>query len=377
MGTNETAMERAIQRMPPFHHPTNTPGDIVKTVNSTNSPAENAHFATFLDNDERSIQSDDGDGTNKKRAFDSLSTYLCAPEIDREQAKTVTANDVDDHRKKRKFSADCELEWTPEQVNLPPRTNLTELPTTSAELYEVFFPTSPGNVIPFFRHHINAVIRGGALVLPGTPPGTNSRRTRGTSVPAHNDENAGTDGDATNCPVPADEIGPMSERDPTAENAVNPNFNDDISNNGLDVVNMSATTSIYSQCSENSRNCVHLYAPELTRAIDTTHTSTTDGTRTKPMTEIFITNFQDENAEFPTTNSPPTTHDPLETTIPAQTRTQTKSAFRHPATKNYAATDIVKKNYPFFNPASIFKQQDRSSYQLQPILFHPNFWEGS
>ena len=35
---------------------------------------------------------------------------------------------------------------------------------------------------------------------------------------------------------------------------------------------------IYSQCSENSRNRVHLYAPELTRAFDTTHTSTTDGT---------------------------------------------------------------------------------------------------
>ncbi len=83
----------------------------------------------------------------------------------------------------------------------------------------------------------------------------------------------------------------MSERDPNAENAVNPNFNNNIYDNGLTVVNMSATTSIYSQCFENSRNCVHLYAPELTRAFDTTHTSTTDGTGTKPMTEIFITNF--------------------------------------------------------------------------------------
>jgi hypothetical protein len=53
-------------------------------------------------------------------------------------------------------------------------------------------------------------------------------------------------------------------------------------------------------------------------------------------------NFQDKDTEFPTTNSPPTTHDLLETTILAQTRTQTKSAFRHPATKNYAATDIMK-----------------------------------
>jgi hypothetical protein len=42
----------------------------------------------------------------------------------------------------------------------------------------------------------------------------------------------------------------MSERDPNAENAVNPNFNDDISDSGLTVVNISATTLIYSQCSE-------------------------------------------------------------------------------------------------------------------------------
>jgi hypothetical protein len=64
----------------------------------------------------------------------------------------------------------------------------------------------------------------------------------------------------------------MSKRDPSAENAVNLNCNDDISNNGLTVVNMSATTSINSQCTENSRNRVHLYAPEVTRSSDTTHT---------------------------------------------------------------------------------------------------------
>jgi hypothetical protein len=91
----------------------------------------------------------------------------------------------------------------------------------------------------------------------------------------------------------------MSERDPSVKNAVNPNFNDNISDNGLNVVNMSATTSIYSQYSENSRNRVHLYAPELTRAFDTTHTSTKDRTRTKPMTEIFIKTVQDKDTEFP------------------------------------------------------------------------------
>ncbi len=61
----------------------------------------------------------------------------------------------------------------------------------------------------------------------------------------------------------------MSEPDPNAKNAIDPNFNNDISDNGLTVVYMSATTSIYSQCSEKSRNRVHLYAPELARAFDT------------------------------------------------------------------------------------------------------------
>jgi hypothetical protein len=100
----------------------------------------------------------------------------------------------------------------------------------------------------------------------------------------------------------------MSERDPSTKIAVNINFNDNNSDNGLTVVNMSATTSIYSQCSENRRNPVHLYAPELTHAFDTTHTSTTDRTRTKPMTEISIKNFHDEDTEFRTTNSPPTSN---------------------------------------------------------------------
>ena len=90
------------------------------------------------------------------------------------------------------------------------------------------------------------------------------------------------------------------------------------------------------------------------------------------MTEIFITNFQDENAEFPTTNSPPTTHDPLETTIPAQTRTQTKSAFRHPATKNYAATDTVKyKTTRFSIPHRFSNSKTAASTSCNPFYFIP------
>jgi hypothetical protein len=103
-------------------------------------------------------------------------------------------------------------------------------------------------------------------------------------------------------PPPADGIGSMSKRDPSVENVVNLNFNNNIFDNGLNVVNMSATTSIYSQYSENSRICVHLYVPELTHASDTTHTSTSDGTQTKPMTEISIKTFQDKDREFPITN---------------------------------------------------------------------------
>jgi hypothetical protein len=196
----------------------------------------------------------------------------------------------------------------------------------------------------------------------------------------------------------------MSERDPSAKNAVNVTLNNDISENGLTVVNMSSTTSIYSHCSENSRNCVHLYAPELTRAFDMSHASTTDGTRTrKPMTEIFITNFQDEDTEFPTTNSPPTTHNPLETTILAQaqttsrpthadtfnhttnntsdtlettilaqTRTQTKSALRHPATKNYAATDIMKnKTTPFSILHRFSNSKTAAPTSCNPFYFIP------
>jgi hypothetical protein len=91
--------------------------------------------------------------------------------------------------------------------------------------------------------NVHAVIHDGTLVfLPGTPPGTNSRHSPGTLASAHTDENPIIHGDEPNCPAPSDGIGPMSERDPNGENAVDINFNDDISDDGLTVVNMSATT---------------------------------------------------------------------------------------------------------------------------------------
>jgi hypothetical protein len=75
----------------------------------------------------------------------------------------------------------------------------------------------------------------------------------------------------------------MSKHDPTAKNAVNPNFNDNISNNGLGVVKMSTITSII---------CL----------FDTTHTSTSDRIQTKPMTETFNKKIQDKETGFPTTD---------------------------------------------------------------------------
>jgi hypothetical protein len=53
----------------------------------------------------------------------------------------------------------------------------------SAELYAMFFRTPPEHVTPFFNHHIKAVIRDGTLVLPGTPPGTNSPRPPALQTP--------------------------------------------------------------------------------------------------------------------------------------------------------------------------------------------------
>ena len=88
----------------------------------------------------------------------------------------MMAIDIDDHHTKRKISSKCAPKWTPEEATLMLRTNLTTLPAMSAKLYATFFRTPPEHVTPFFNHHINAVISGGTLVLPGTPPGTISRR---------------------------------------------------------------------------------------------------------------------------------------------------------------------------------------------------------
>ncbi|KAI2510443.1 hypothetical protein MHU86_4016 [Fragilaria crotonensis] len=217
---------------------------------------------------------------------------------------------------------------SPELLNPPTSTTMMQLPMRLEELHRISFPTLPEKVIPFVRHHNKAVIQHDSiLILPVTPPVTTSHQTVSTSIATQNDENTPVHSDAINGPVPHDGIGPMSERDPGIENAVNPNFNDDISDNGLDIGNMSC------------------------------------GIRWKrTMTEIFIKTPPDEKSKFPTSNSPPTppytdktpadttyeSADMLTTTIPAQP--QTTSAFRHPPdTKIYRDSDIKHKKTTRFS----------------------------
>jgi hypothetical protein len=133
-------MERALQRMPPFHNPTDTSEDIVETVNSEILLHSNSHFLFSLHYDESNLHSDDGDETRKERAFKRVLTHQhLAPIIGRKRAISVMEIDIDDHHKKRKISFECIPRWTPEEATLPLRSNLTTLSTTSAELYAMFF----------------------------------------------------------------------------------------------------------------------------------------------------------------------------------------------------------------------------------------------
>jgi hypothetical protein len=112
-------MERALQRMPPFHHPTDTFEDIVKTVNSKLLLHPNSLLTFSLAEDARYLHSDDCDETNEKRAFERVLTEPEAPIIGRKRAISVIAIDIDDHRKKRKISSDSIPKRTPEEATLP------------------------------------------------------------------------------------------------------------------------------------------------------------------------------------------------------------------------------------------------------------------
>ncbi|KAI2490290.1 hypothetical protein MHU86_24280 [Fragilaria crotonensis] len=317
-GIIQTALKRALQCMSTIKIPTNIRGEIVQTVDCIKELAQNVRFPTPCKREARKSDSDDDITSSEARASHNMSAFLQAPRTDREQAKTIMAILDKVHGQSCKFSSEC-LSKSPELLNLPPSTTMMQLSMRLEELHRIFFPTLPEKVIPFVRNHNKAVIQHDSiLILPVTPPVTTSHQTVGTSIATQNDENTLIHGDAINGPVLHDGIGPMSERDPGNENAINPNFNDDISDNGLDIGNMSC------------------------------------GIRWKrTMTAIFIKTPPDEKSKFPTSNSPPTppytdktpadttyeSADMLTTTIPAQP--QTMSAFRHPPdTKIYRDSDI-------------------------------------
>ncbi|KAI2500871.1 hypothetical protein MHU86_13591 [Fragilaria crotonensis] len=326
-GIIQTALKSALQCMSSIKIPTNTRGEIVQTVDCIKELAQNARFPTPCKREARKSDSDDDITSSKARASHNMSTYHQAPRTDGERAKLVPTVMDKFHGQNCKFSSEC-LSKSPELLNPPTSTTMMQIPMTLEELCGILFSTSPENVIPLERHHNKAVIllHDSIPILPVTPPVTTSHLTVSTSIATQNDENTPVHSDAINGPVPHDGIGPMSARDPAFENAVNLNFNDDISDNGLDIGNMSC------------------------------------GIRWKrTMTEIFIKTPPDEKSKFPTSNSPPTppytdktpadttyeSADMLTTTIPAQP--QTMSAFHPPDTKIYRDSDIKHKKTTQFS----------------------------
>jgi hypothetical protein len=205
---------------------------------------KDAHFSTLRKREDHKSNSDDDVKSSESSAFRNISSFLKTPRIDKDKAKSTTAKHINDHCQNCEFFTECPPDH-PEQVKPLPNTTITQLPTTSARPSRISFLPSPENVIPFLRHHINAVICDNNLVsTAATPPDTNSCQTPGISLPTPKNENTSTFDD--NCPVPTREIGPTSEHDQPAKNAVSTNINDDISENGLDIINMSTTNSIYS-----------------------------------------------------------------------------------------------------------------------------------
>ncbi|KAI2493229.1 hypothetical protein MHU86_21303 [Fragilaria crotonensis] len=285
-GIIQTALKRALQCMSSIKIPTNTRGEIVRTVDCIKELAQNVRFTTPCKREARKSDSDDGITSSEARASHNMSTFLQSPRIGGEQAKTIMAIMDKFQVQNCKFSSEC-LSKSPELLNPPTSATMMQLPMRLEELHRISFPTLPEKVIPFVRHHNKAVIQHDSiLILPVTPPVTTSHLTVSTSIATQNDENTPVHSDAINGPVPHDGIGPMSARDPAFENAVNLNFNEDISDNGLDIDKTPA---------------------------DTTYESA----------------------------------DMLTTTIPAQP--QTMSAFHHPDTKIYRDSDIKHKKTTQFS----------------------------
>ena len=255
-GIKTSEIKRALKCSLPFQNPTITRKEIIENVEPIKEFTQNAHFTTVRNDDDPNKNFVDAINTNKERALECDLTHLNPQRTDEERAETVTANENNNHGTKRKFLLESTSEFAPEspaEVNLLRGTMVTQLSTNSEEVFRIHCANSPENDIHFYPHCINAVIRNGTIIFPGTHPVTNSRRPRSILLATPSFENTDNHDDARNSPVPDDEIGPMSDRDPNVQNAVNLNFSDDIFDNSFDIVNMSANASIYSQPTQSSR----------------------------------------------------------------------------------------------------------------------------
>ncbi|KAI2505341.1 hypothetical protein MHU86_9047 [Fragilaria crotonensis] len=86
-GIIQTALKRALQCMSSIKIPTNTRGEIVRTVDCIKELAQNVRFTTPCKREARKSDSDDDITSSEARASHNMSTYLQAPRIGGEQAK--------------------------------------------------------------------------------------------------------------------------------------------------------------------------------------------------------------------------------------------------------------------------------------------------
>ena len=366
---NGSSCLKAFQLTFSFANPTDINLNIPVSATETTAAGCDEHPLNSLPDDAPGKGESDTVVRAGERAFKNTSVFENPANIHGDIDLHVDEHEDDDNRN------ECDIvdggnSAGAEQATWDSSTDDTAyLPTDSAEIYRMYFSTTPDNVIPFFRHRINAVIKGGELTLPPTPLRTTSRRSPGTLFDIQNDENTNT----SNSPMPDNVECPMSERDHTVDNDANCNFNDDDPDNGYDVAhNNSGLFSIYSQPEQSSRPSVHFYTPELTR--DPTNTTTTDGIP-PPMTEVFIENL--EKLKLPSSDSPPrppltdrltADTDKLTTKLPAQT----DNVSRHPATNILEATDKIKKTTRF-SVTDVKLPRDRIAHldSSNPFYFIP------
>ncbi|KAI2493338.1 hypothetical protein MHU86_21220 [Fragilaria crotonensis] len=345
-GTIRTAFDSAFQCTSPIRNPTITRREIVETAKPIKLFDENARFTTVLPEDALPENSDDAILSSDERALEQDLTDLNPPEIGGERDETVTAEMDDNHSTKRKFMYGADNEYTPatpEHVVFPPgtvlRRSLRQTNSSSASTALLRLGTLRATHTASMRSYTAAQCSSLGL-RPAQPPAALAAFQSPVSRREHP-----VHGDAINGPGHNDGIGPMSERDPGIENAVNPNFNDDICENVLAVVN------IRNPNKTNGRNI---------------HQDSSPG----------------REIEIPTSNSPTcktpadTTHasvDMLTSTFPAQPHAM--SAFHRPDTKIYGETDKTNKKTTRFSSVTYHNFSSKKTAALQtaiPFIFNPS-----